>query len=322
MGSPVRKGSDSQGFRRASPAAFNECFSGVPGPLFSGRRDSSCAPWRLPGARAFPVLEELDLAEALLGLRERIVGAEASAGRLGKHHELATHPLDHGSPPGRNFGKRDASHGHPPWGSYSLAASRRSVSRPGQRCLAGAPAPRPETDRRARRLTEDGYGSLAYLLLRGDCMSPSLAESVACCADHEHEVGCRTRGIRDVHGRRLFRLLVRVSGRAIAMALAATVFLLLTVVPSFAGHSHSGIFIGVGPFWWGPPYPYWTYYHPAYHVYVPPAVIVEEPRLYIQQAPPPPPSGPYWYYCPSARAYYPTVRECPEPWVKVPPRPE
>ena len=28
----------------------------------------------------------------------------------------------------------------------------------------------------------------------------------------------------------------------------------------------------------------------------------------------------YWYYCPSARAYYPTVRTCPEPWVKVPPR--
>src|SRR6267142_3809021 len=28
----------------------------------------------------------------------------------------------------------------------------------------------------------------------------------------------------------------------------------------------------------------------------------------------------YWYYCPSARAYYPTARACPEPWIKVPPR--
>jgi hypothetical protein len=28
----------------------------------------------------------------------------------------------------------------------------------------------------------------------------------------------------------------------------------------------------------------------------------------------------YWYYCPSARAYYPTVRTCPEEWIKVPPR--
>ena len=28
----------------------------------------------------------------------------------------------------------------------------------------------------------------------------------------------------------------------------------------------------------------------------------------------------YWYYCPSARAYYPTAPACPEPWIKVPPR--
>jgi len=28
----------------------------------------------------------------------------------------------------------------------------------------------------------------------------------------------------------------------------------------------------------------------------------------------------YWYYCSSARAYYPTVPRCPEPWIKVPPR--
>jgi hypothetical protein len=26
----------------------------------------------------------------------------------------------------------------------------------------------------------------------------------------------------------------------------------------------------------------------------------------------------YWYYCPSAGAYYPTVPSCPEPWVPVP----
>jgi hypothetical protein len=32
------------------------------------------------------------------------------------------------------------------------------------------------------------------------------------------------------------------------------------------------------------------------------------------------PAQAYWYYCPSARAYYPTVSTCPEPWVKVPPR--
>ena len=33
-----------------------------------------------------------------------------------------------------------------------------------------------------------------------------------------------------------------------------------------------------------------------------------------------PPSQSYWYYCSSARAYYPTAAKCPEPWIKVPPR--
>ena len=32
------------------------------------------------------------------------------------------------------------------------------------------------------------------------------------------------------------------------------------------------------------------------------------------------PSQSYWYYCPSAGAYYPTAPTCPEPWIKVPPR--
>jgi hypothetical protein len=32
------------------------------------------------------------------------------------------------------------------------------------------------------------------------------------------------------------------------------------------------------------------------------------------------PAQSYWYYCSSAREYYPTVPTCPEPWVKVPPR--
>jgi Protein of unknown function (DUF3300) len=32
------------------------------------------------------------------------------------------------------------------------------------------------------------------------------------------------------------------------------------------------------------------------------------------------PSQSYWYYCSSARAYYPAAPACPEPWIKVPPR--
>jgi Spy/CpxP family protein refolding chaperone len=73
---------------------------------------------------------------------------------------------------------------------------------------------------------------------------------------------------------------------------------------------HGRGFIGVGPFWWGVPYPYWPY--PGYE-YAPPPVVLEPPQ-YIQQEPPA-----YWYYCPSARAYYPSVPTCPEPWVLVAP---
>ena len=88
------------------------------------------------------------------------------------------------------------------------------------------------------------------------------------------------------------------------------------------GHGIHGprIVVGLGPgFWWGPR-PGWYAPPPAY-VY-PPRVIVQEPTVYIQReaAPEPPPS--YWYYCESAGAYYPSVPSCPEPWVKVPPRPE
>jgi len=105
-------------------------------------------------------------------------------------------------------------------------------------------------------------------------------------------------------------------------------------------HSHSHhrpgvrVFVGVGPaVWWGP-YPYW-YYPPPAVVYAPPPpppiIIQEQPPMYIQQAPPPaaaatpaPPSAAenFWYFCASAKAYYPSVPSCPEAWVKVAPRPQ
>jgi hypothetical protein len=80
-----------------------------------------------------------------------------------------------------------------------------------------------------------------------------------------------------------------------------------------------------GPTWWGP-HPYWWGYRPYYVYSPPPAVVVEQPPVYIQQGapapppPPPPPAESYWHYCVSAKAYYPNVGTCPEPWVKVPPR--
>jgi len=91
------------------------------------------------------------------------------------------------------------------------------------------------------------------------------------------------------------------------------------------------VFIGAGPFWWGPYHPYWwepPYRHWLYDPYVPyyyyyyyaPPIVIQEPPVYIQR--PAPPEGPYWYYCESAKAYYPTAPSCPEPWIKVPPRPQ
>ena len=39
-------------------------------------------------------------------------------------------------------------------------------------------------------------------------------------------------------------------------------------------------------------------------------------------SPEPAPAEGYWYFCPNARAYYPSVQSCSEAWVKVPPRPQ
>jgi hypothetical protein len=113
-----------------------------------------------------------------------------------------------------------------------------------------------------------------------------------------------------------------------AILVLVAALLVLSAAPSHAwsrgwhGHPfrahHSRVIIGFGPaFWWGPS-PFWWHYPPAY-VYAPPAVVVQEPPVYVQQ----PPAAPaYWYYCPSAKGYYPYVQACPEAWIKVPPRPQ
>ena len=127
-------------------------------------------------------------------------------------------------------------------------------------------------------------------------------------------------------------------------SLLAVALLLIFASPSLAGggrhwhggghHWHGGgsrLFIGVGPGYWygGYPYPYPYYYPYAYpYYYTPPPVVIQDPPVYVQQpgqshTAPPATSAPaegYWHYCPSARDYYPNVSECPEAWVKVPPR--
>jgi hypothetical protein len=52
-------------------------------------------------------------------------------------------------------------------------------------------------------------------------------------------------------------------------------------------------------------------------------VLVEDPPVYVERAPvaPAPTEPAYWYYCSSAKDYYPTVPSCAEEWVKVPEQP-
>lgn len=147
--------------------------------------------------------------------------------------------------------------------------------------------------------------------------------------------------------------------KILSAALVAVTLLLILAAPSDAGgrrghwhgHRHGGVrlFVGVGPVFGYGPYPYWRYpYYYGYspygyspygyspYVYTPPTVVVQEPPVYVQQQPAPaapaapaappaaqatPPEG-YWYYCASAREYYPSVPTCSEAWIKVPPRQE
>jgi hypothetical protein len=129
----------------------------------------------------------------------------------------------------------------------------------------------------------------------------------------------------------LARVLDRLTPRQVKKAawLSLLVFglLVVSVVPSQAHHGHHrhrrAVFVADSVWWWDPWYPYWWYPPPTY-VYPPPSVVGDEPVEYIEQRAPDSSSRPegFWFYCPTAKRYYPAVPTCPEQWVKVPPRPE
>ncbi len=96
------------------------------------------------------------------------------------------------------------------------------------------------------------------------------------------------------------------------------------------GGWHGGFYGGFGyydPFFWGwsDPFYYYPYDYPAYpypYVYpygyaapVAPAPAPSAVPQYTQAAPS------MWYYCQSAKAYYPYVSSCPEAWQQVPAKP-
>lgn len=119
--------------------------------------------------------------------------------------------------------------------------------------------------------------------------------------------------------------------------LAAVVLAALVLALPLAGEAgRTRVFVGAHfgfgyPGGWGPPvYAPWGYWHrpvlvaplpPAvtyYDAYGPPVVVAPAPRAYTVRPEPEEPE--YWYYCDTARGYYPYVKTCPGGWMKVVPQ--
>jgi hypothetical protein len=95
---------------------------------------------------------------------------------------------------------------------------------------------------------------------------------------------------------------------------------------------HSGVYLNFGipfPYYWGPGYygPPVYYAPPPVYYYGPPAAVVpSSPPVYVERDDPAPaapqaqPPATWWYWCESARGYYPYVKECPGGWQRVPPQ--
>ena len=97
-------------------------------------------------------------------------------------------------------------------------------------------------------------------------------------------------------------------------------------------HGHGGSRVQFGVMLGAPLfYPAPTYHPYPYPVHVPTVIVPREPPVYIErgdQTPPPASSSgsattqtsPYWYYCRNSDTYYPYVKECAQPWERVPAR--
>lgn len=81
-------------------------------------------------------------------------------------------------------------------------------------------------------------------------------------------------------------------------------------------HRHGGIFIGPAFGWPGP-------FDDPFFQFPPAPIVVQPPPVYIERGNDSgalASSGQFWYYCESAGAYYPYVKQCPEGWKTVLPR--
>ena len=99
-----------------------------------------------------------------------------------------------------------------------------------------------------------------------------------------------------------------------------------------SGGWHGGGWRGGGPGWWGVGlglgwdalyfgYPYYGYPYPGYYYPYGSSTVIVGPTDPLAQTPQNPPPVANWYYCESAKAYYPYVRQCPEGWHLVPAAP-
>ena len=102
-------------------------------------------------------------------------------------------------------------------------------------------------------------------------------------------------------------------------------FLAAELFAPLAAHAHSSVVLGFhfgiplyapAPYYYPAPYPY--YYYPAPAPYYYPPAYSPAPEA---PAPAAAPLAPQWYYCESARGYYPYIRECPGGWQSVPASP-
>ena len=88
----------------------------------------------------------------------------------------------------------------------------------------------------------------------------------------------------------------------------------------FRGHANFGFYVGPSVIWPGyypNPYPYYGYYPP---------VVISPPVTYVEQGPVQgavqgTSGAGYWYYCRRPEGYYPYVKQCPDGWQQVAPRP-
>jgi hypothetical protein len=111
--------------------------------------------------------------------------------------------------------------------------------------------------------------------------------------------------------------------------LLIVILAILSIAPAYAERGWRGGWIAPalvgGVVAYDLAYPYRYPYSYPYPVYEQPYPVYTQPYpVYVQPAPvpaQPQPPAQFWYYCNSAKGYYPYVPSCPEEWKSVPAQP-